>query len=208
MITAFLFDIGKVIVDFDFDRASSNLRPYCSFSGDPIENLTDLRHELEIGAITGEAFATAAMARIGFSGTAGQFVACYQEIFTPNSQMWTLIEELSANFPLFLLSNTSDIHHAGLLRDFPIFEAFAGGVFSYSAKAIKPDPRIYTATLQELPIAAETTVYFDDLAENIAAGRRHGLVSFQYDATAHDACLRFLEDILHNPNKGQERVPR
>ena len=195
MIKAFLFDIGNVIVDFDFSRAGQALREHGCFPGDPIEATSDLRHALEIGAIDGDTFTTRAIARIGFEGSHDDFVACYQDIFTPNTRMWSLIEQLAEKFPLYLLSNTSDLHHAGLLRDFPVFQAFQSGVFSYRAKSLKPDSRIFATALRELPIEAESTLYFDDLPDNIAAGKRHGLISCQYDSATHTECLSFLAEM-------------
>lgn len=192
MIKAFLFDIGNVIVDFDFDRAAQKLRGLCCHPTDPIEAIVDLRHELELGSMTGEEFTQAAIKRIGFVGSHDEFVSIYQDIFTPNHPMWDLIERLAEHHPLFLLSNTSDLHHAGLLRDYPIFKAFRGGIYSYIAKSAKPDPQIFATALHELPLVAETTLYLDDLSANVAAGKSHGLLSYQYNSMAHDDCLSFL----------------
>lgn len=195
MIKAFLFDIGNVIVDFDFNRAGHRLRDRCSLPGDPIEEILDLRHALEVGAMHGDDFTRQAIARLGFDGSQDEFISLYQDIFTPNRQMWSLIEQLAGEFPLYLLSNTSDLHHVGLLRDFPIFGVFQGGVFSYLAKSLKPDSRIFATALHELPIDSGSTVYFDDLPDNVATGKRHGLISYQYNAAAHADCLAFLAEI-------------
>ncbi len=203
MIEAFLFDIGNVIVDFDFDRASRTLREVCTCPGDPMKTITDLRDQLEVGSIDGEAFADAAIERIGFPGDREEFVLIYQDIFTPNQKIWNLIDRLSGNYPLYLLSNTSDLHHAGLLRDYPVFSVFQGGVFSYAAKATKPGSQIFQAALRELPINASTTLYLDDLSDNVAEGRRQGFSSFCYNSNNHSSCLSYLAERKINFNEGR-----
>ena len=196
-IDSFLFDIGNVLVGFDFEVASERLRDRCESPGDdgPMETILDLRDQLERGDLDGEAFARRSIERLRFDGDGDEFVAIYQEIFTPHREVWDLVDRLRGRYRLLLLSNTSDLHHVGLVRDFPVFENFEGGVFSYSARSVKPEPAIYETAIRELSIDPARTVYLDDLPANIEQGRRFGLISHEYHQDEHAGCLSFLQEL-------------
>lgn len=64
---------------------------------------------LEIGEMTGESFARAAVRLIEYQGDEEQFEALWNGIFSPHPPMERTVLGLKKRFPLFLLSNTSDL---------------------------------------------------------------------------------------------------
>lgn len=185
-----LLDIGNVLVHFDFAPVGRRLEALSATGGDPMERLGTLKHQLETGALDGEAFVAAAVDAIGFRGTAAEFRRIWEEIFSPNQPMWDVVEAARGRYRLLLLSDTSDIHHQSLLRDFPIFSHFEGGSFSYRSGRLKPDPEFYRLAIEEHGLVPGETLYADDRPANVEAGARAGLVSLLYAADGHEEFLR------------------
>ena len=185
----FLFDIGNVIMHFDFTHAGIRMAKSSFAEGDPMKLLAPLKQKLESGQIDGAEFVSKGIGVIGYQGTAAEFTEIWENVFTPNTPMWESILKIRENYRLFLLSNTSDIHKASLFRDFEIFENFDGGVYSFSAQSEKPEPEIYQAAIDELGLDPARTLYVDDLQENIDAGIAAGFVSHHYHPDHHDLFL-------------------
>ena len=179
-----LFDIGNVIVHFDFTDAGKKLSEQSEVEN-PLELLEPLKQELESGQIEGPEFVERGAEIVQFKGSKDEFTKIWEEVFSPNTPMWESIKALKGKYPLHLLSNTSDIHKDYLFRAFDIFEDFDGGIYSYSARSEKPEPQIYQAAVDELVINPETTLYIDDLEPNIVAGKEAGFVSHHYSPKRH-----------------------
>jgi glucose-1-phosphatase len=191
MIHAFLFDIGNVIVRFDFARA---VRAVASLSDVPDEASVLQRIDAEKliyedGQMSREEFLEQAFAHLKYRGTREQFVAAWQSIFWANEPMHQLIRALHGRYPIHLLSNTNDMHVEGLFRDFPIFGCVTTGVYSHEVHASKPHPRIYEIACEKCGIEPATTFFIDDLAANIEAARAAGFHAHHYHHDRHQALL-------------------
>ena len=191
MVATLLFDIGNVIVHFDFGPARARLAQASSVAGDPLEIVAALKDRLEIGEIDGPTFVDAAIERLGYRHGRDAFRRTWESIFSPNQPMWETIAGARERYRLVLISNTSDIHKESLFRDYPIFESFDGGVYSYASRHMKPAPEAYRIAVDELGLRPAQTLYVDDGAANVEAGRREGFVSVLYDPRQHD---RFLAE--------------
>ncbi len=194
MIRAFLFDIGNVIVRFDFSRA---LRAVAAFSevadeSAALQRIDDIKLTYEDGGMTRDAFLEQAFALLKYRGTREQFIAAWQGIFTANEPMHALIRSLHGRFPIHLLSNTNDMHVEGLIRDFPVFQCVTTGVYSHEVRASKPHPRIYAIACEKCGIEPASTFFIDDLAANIAAARAAGFQTHHYSPDNHPALLEAL----------------
>lgn len=180
---------------FDFDRARPRFAVASRTTGDPIELLAPLKRQLEVGDIDGSTFVAAGIEVLGFRGKPEEFQRIWEDIFTPIEPMWELVGQVAASHRLFLLSNTSDIHKEFLFRDFQIFEKFAGGIYSYSSRCLKPDPVIFAKAIDELCLVPGETLYVDDLAENVRAAERAGFRSVRYDPASHDQFLHEAREL-------------
>ncbi len=192
MVDTLLFDIGNVLVHFDFGPARARLAEASSVAGDPLETIAGLKDRLEIGDIDGPTFVDAAIEKLGYHGGPDAFRRTWEDIFSPNQPMWEAVARARERYRLVLMSNTSEIHKESLFRDFAIFESFDGGVFSYASHRMKPDPEAYRIAVEELGLRPAETLYVDDGAGNVEAGRRQGFVSVLYDPQQHD---RFLAEV-------------
>ena len=190
-IRAFLFDIGNVLLRFDFSVA---LRAVASQSKvpDPVELLVTIERvkiAYEDGQIDRQAFLRAAFDLLSYTGSERDFVAAWEDIFEPNLPMIALVEELAPKYPLFLLSNTSDIHREYVFRAYPFFRHFSAGIYSYEVHASKPGREIFQIACRELNLEPVSTFFIDDLLPNINTARELGFACHHYHHERHAALL-------------------
>mgnify|MGYP002626700244 CR=1 FL=1 len=179
MIKNIVFDLGRVLVEFDpltyiksfgFDDAVSErlfaavfgLDWYLHDRGD-YETITDLRDALE-----------------------RKYPDLAREIRTVLTGDWVKIHYLKADteaylrelkargYPIYILSNLS-VESYEFIRKYDFFSLISGGVFSYQEHVCKPEEAIYRALLDRYGLAPEETVFLDDNADNIAAANAVGI---------------------------------
>ena len=107
--------------------------------------------------------------------------------------MTHLVGKLHARYPLYLLSNTSDIHADYFEAKYPVFQRFSGAVYSHLAGCVKPGRPIFEIAIRQFDVEPGETVFIDDLAPNVAAAREMGFHALQYDHTQH---ARLVEQLL------------
>jgi len=193
MIKTVLFDIGGVLLEVDFYTA---IKKFAAVSDCDQHNIETVIHTVkpayECGQINRGKFIAQVMQEINYSGTAGEFARIWQDIFTLNPLTASLVSALKPNYPLYLLSNTNDLHIDYVFKHFSLFRQFDGAVYSHIAGCMKPDRSIYEISLATFEINAGETVFIDDLAENIATARQLGFHTFQYTPHRHRALLEWL----------------
>jgi putative hydrolase of the HAD superfamily len=191
MIRAFLFDIGNVLVRFDFARAARIVAPLCDAADadDVLRRIDGVKYGYEDGQVSRADFLRKAFDAAGYRGSEAQFIAAWQAIFSENEPMTALVRSLRGKFPLYLLSNTNDMHVEGLFRDFPVFSQFAGATFSHEAKASKPHRPIYEIACRTHGLDPRATFFIDDLAANIATARDIGFHAHHYHHDRHGELL-------------------
>ena len=77
-------------------------------------------------------------------------------------------------YGIYILSNLSLESHA-FIKNYDFFQFIDGGVFSYQERANKPEEKIYRALLDRYGLIPEETVFIDDNADNIAAANALGI---------------------------------
>jgi len=187
MIHAFLFDIGNVLVRFDFSRAVRAVAALSDVAdeADALHRIDAVKLDYEDGQISRGEFLRKAFAILGYRGTEARFVTAWQGIFWENEPMTELVRRIHGRYPLYLLSNTNDMHVEGLFRDFDVFRFFKGATYSHEAKASKPHRAIYEIACRQHGIDPRTTLFIDDLAANIATARELGFQTHHYRHDRH-----------------------
>ncbi|MGI8603885.1 MAG: HAD-IA family hydrolase [Verrucomicrobiales bacterium] len=195
MIEAFLFDIGNVLVTFDFSRAMRRLAERSVLDSDEIgAKLTPLILDLECGRLGNDDFIRAGITASRFSGPAEKFAVIYREIFEPHVPMESLVDQLRQRFPLYLLSNTSSLHLDHLRTSFGVFGHFAGGVFSHEAASLKPGEKIFRDVIERCRLDPARTFYLDDIIANTEAATRLGFQTYTYNWRDHGGFEAFLRE--------------
>jgi len=191
MIHAFLFDIGNVLVSFDFARAAQAVASLCDAAdaAEVLKRIDAVKYGYEDGQVSRAEFLHTAFGALGYRGSEAQFIAAWQGIFIENEPMTALVRSLHGRFPLYLLSNTNDMHVEGLYRDFPVFGQFTGGTFSHLAKASKLHREIYETARRSHGLDPAATFFIDDLPANIATAREFGFRAHHYHHDRHGDLL-------------------
>jgi glucose-1-phosphatase len=177
-IHAVVFDLGKVLVDFDYGIAARRLAQQAALPATEIQPLIDqspLLYRYECAQMTTREFFEAVQEQIQFRGTFEEFTAAFADIFTEIPEMTRLNGALQQRgVPTFVLSNTNEIAISHVRRNFPFFAHFTGYVFSFEHGVMKPDERIYRITEQLAKCRAEEILFLDDRPENVEGSARAG----------------------------------
>jgi putative hydrolase of the HAD superfamily len=193
-INAFLFDLGNVLLPIDLSltyQAFSQLSS--SFSSEEIQskiNNEGLWLGYEAGLLTDEEFRDLLRDKLDLDCSNDEFDQAFSALlldFPPN--VYSFLQELTSNFELYLLSNTSVIHSRIFLNNQlgpkgeNLFGLFKKAHFSYEMGLVKPNPLIYQQVLKENNLKAEEIVFFDDNAANIKSAITLGIDSILIDPT-------------------------
>jgi len=174
-----IFDLGKVLVDFDYSIAAKKI---AARSGkNSIRVLHDFLStspalvDYESGRLTRREFFDAVHGAIGFYGGLEEFGGYFADIFTEMPGTIALHAELrQRGFKTYIFSNTNDLAIEHVRRNFPFFGNFDGYIFSYEVGALKPGPEIYAAMETLTGRRGADLIYLDDRSENVATGAARG----------------------------------
>ena len=174
-----LFDLGRVVLDWEPARLFSRLLPDAEerdrFLSDICSMEWHTRHD------AGVSFADNALPLIAkfpeYETEIRAWGGRWMEMFdgyidgTP-----ALIERLEArNVPLYALSNMPSETWPMMLEHFPLLKRFRNTVVSGDIGLVKPDPAIFAHTLRMLGDPAPPDVFFiDDSEKNIIAANALG----------------------------------
>src|SRR6188768_3188151 len=144
---AVIFDLGKVLLDFDYGKLARNMKQHCAISVEELIsalNQSELLHRYETGLLTSQAFFEEVKRLSRFQQDYEKFEPLFADIFTPIPEMIDLQQRLQTRgIPTYVFSNTNEIAVKHIRQAYPFFSNFTGYVYSYEHRAMKPDPRIY-----------------------------------------------------------------
>ena len=173
-----VFDLGKVLVDFDYSIAARKIAARSTMPLDDINRFigdSDLTVKYELGVVTRREFFEQTRQAIGFHGTLEEFGEFFADIFTEIPPMIELHAELRRRgVPTYIFSNTNDLAIEHIRRNFPFFKKFNGYIFSCEIGAMKPDVKIYEALEKLAGRRGADILYLDDRPENVAGGAVRG----------------------------------
>src|SRR5262245_55920791 len=173
-----VFDLGKVLVDFDYMIAARRIAARANISLADLGKFfvsSPLMLHYETGLITSNELYQQVCAGTGFAGDYEEFGSFFADIFSEIPAMIKLHADLRAQgVPTFIFSNTNDLAIRHIRRNFPFFSNFEGYVLSYEHHAMKPDPKTYQAVEQLAGRRGPEILYLDDRPENIAGAAARG----------------------------------
>jgi putative hydrolase of the HAD superfamily len=189
-------DFGGVICTFDY-------RIFCERLGRRIGRTADeiyaavydstLHVEFEQGNLTGPEYHRRVMSLFGADVPYAEFFPMYGDIFTENPATCEMLRRLHTRYPLYLLSDTNEIHFGYVKATVEVLHHFDEFIVSYEIGAMKPDPRIYREALRRAGLPAEACVFIDDRLGNVEGARRVGMHAFQF--TSPEQCAADLESL-------------
>jgi HAD superfamily hydrolase (TIGR01509 family) len=178
-LSAILFDLGGVLVDWDGIV--------------PLQNITKGRlskeearrfwlesswvRKFEVGACRSDEFAAGVVDELGLTVSPGVFLSEFESWDRgPLPGAAELLESLQGDYPLYCLSNNNEIHWRkpglqGLLRFFT--QAFV----SFEIGLMKPDLAAFRHVLERVPEEPGRILFVDDNPECVAGAEQVGLMA-------------------------------
>lgn len=192
----FLYDIGRVLLDFDFETSLHRLFPAEILDREErLVRMLERKDEFETGKIGVEEYIAWAIGILGTHASHEEFSHAWRNIFTPNEPMWSRVRQLvDGGHRLILFSNINGIHCPWLFEEYPEFSLFHGAVLSYETGFVKPHREIYQHAIDTHGLVPAETIYIDDLPQNVATGRALGFRTWQYDLKDHASFEVWLAD--------------
>jgi len=190
--TALLFDLGRVVIDIDFDRVYRHWAAAAGCDAAPIKARMafDHQHErFERREIEAADWFQHLRRLLGIEISDADFLAGWNDIFV--GEVPGIAELLSAagrRLPLYALTNTNRIHvaHWSAGRFDNVLRHFRHIFASSTIGLRKPDRAVFDHVAREIGVSHERILFFDDVAENVEGARAAGLEAIQ---------VRSIEDV-------------
>lgn len=194
MIKAIIFDLGKTVIPFDFQRAYTAIEQFCSYRAAEIPQRLatgDLVMRFEEGLIEPRDFVRQLSETLDAKIEYDEFCRIWSSIFLPDPLIpESMIEGLRRRYRTLVLSNTNAIHFPMVREAYPILRHFDDYVLSYEVKAMKPAPAIYHAAVEKAGCRPEECFFTDDISANVDAAKEQGLDGAQF--ISHEQLARDL----------------
>lgn len=107
--------------------------------------------------------------------------ASFDDISWIDREMVALVRSLKKNYKTCLLSNSATEYLGKIIDLHDLESLFDALIISADVGLIKPDPRIFEHTLNELGVPADEAVFIDDNPRNTEAASRLGIKGIAYD---------------------------
>ncbi len=190
---AVVFDLGKVLLDFDYAIASKRISSRgCCDSRAVFEFLlrTPVLRDFEMGMLKRAEFHRAVCEGTGYCGDLAEFSEDFGDIFVPIEPMVAMHAELrQRGVPTYIFSNTNDLAVAHIRATYPFFSHFDGYVYSCEHGAMKPAPELYEVVERVTGLSSADLLYLDDRPENTAAGAERGWQVITHECPAKSRAL-------------------
>ena len=178
-IEALLFDVGKVLIDFNFEKGVEALHASCSISRDRFEEVlwdeTWIRR-YERGEISTTQFHRYLCETAKLKMNLPDFRKTWSSVFLPGLMIAEeLVGTLKRNYPLILVSNTNEAHFEFIRSRYRIVDYFDHFVLSYEVGSLKPDRKIFEHAITSANCAPDSLFFIDDREENITAATQLGI---------------------------------
>ena len=184
-----VFDLGKVLLDFDYVHTARKIFARCRVPAHDISKLIDqspLLFRYESGALTTEEFFAEIKAAASFLGDLEEFSELFGNMFSPIEPMIELHATLRARgIPTFIFSNTNELAVRDIRGRFPFFHNFDDYVLSYEHGAMKPEDKLYEVVERVTGRRESEILYLDDRVENVATGAARGWRAVLHETPAN-----------------------
>lgn len=193
-IKAIVFDLGNVLIPFDYSIMINRLNKISQDLGEHYYEVYKsnyhIHREFEKGELSNEQFISINLKWLENKIDEEKFCFLYSDIFRLNEDTISLLPKLKANYKLFLLSNTNYIHYKFGYSHYKFLEHFDKLFLSHEVGAVKPEAKIYKAVENYSRFQPNEHLFIDDINEYVEGAKNVGWNSVQF--TTHE---KLLEDL-------------
>jgi len=179
-VEALLFDLGGVLVEFDWQRAFLHWGDRCATPAERLRErfVVDAAFECyERGEATDAEHFAALRATLGVELSHDDLYEGWNCIFIGAIEPTiALIGRLDPHMPLYVFSNTNAAHHSAWARDYAAALAPFRRVFtSFEIGRRKPERAAYEMVAREIGVPIGRVLFLDDAIENVRGARAAGM---------------------------------
>jgi HAD superfamily hydrolase (TIGR01549 family) len=187
-IAAIAFDLGNVLVKVDHGRFCRRLGELAGVPPREVYNAvfdTALESDYDTGRLSSREFHRRLQARFGLNLAFSRFRELWTEIFAPLNDMEEVVARLAPRYPLYLLSNTNELHFEYIRENYAaLLKPFRAFILSYRVGGRKPEAAIFQALIRQAGVPPARILYTDDKEDFVAAARTHGLTAWHFVSPA------------------------
>jgi len=198
MIKNVIFDLGKVLIDYDFDKFFQNMR----FAPNA-RTLDEANEEIllfESGKFEKTGFYNIMKSIYGFDKTIDEFYKYWCDVFWEIPQMIEIAKSLNDKFNLYIFSNTDQAHFPYIWEKFPSIHFFGDNLMlSHELGHVKPDISAFDEVLDRFSLNPFETLFIDDRADNIQSAYAVGFATIHH--TDIEDTKKELKRLLHLEDK-------
>lgn len=184
MIRCVIFDLGRVLVPFDFQPAYRLMSEQCGLPPEEIKRRISsdgLVKGFESGEFDGIEFHRRMEALLETKVTYERFCDIWFSIFLPHTLIpESMVAGIRRNLRTVLLSNTNPIHYTMVYERYPILRHFDAYILSHEVGAMKPSPKIYDAAIRAAGCEPGECFFTDDVPDFVEGAKRSGIDAVQF----------------------------
>ncbi|MBI4388130.1 MAG: HAD family phosphatase [Candidatus Omnitrophica bacterium] len=184
-IKAIFFDLGNVLVKFDAQIAVRKFANLLETSEEEIWKavfVSDLERAYSVGKVSSQDFFNSVSQHFQKPIAYEKFVDIWNDIFWANNGMETLVNGIAKRYPIYLISNTNELHFEFIKKNFQVLKHFLKCFPSHEVGHRKPDPGIFHHALQETKVLAKEAVFIDDIPEFVEAAQSVGMHGIHFES--------------------------
>lgn len=195
-----IFDIGKVILDFDHMITCNKLAKYSKKDARYIYDFifnSEMLDEYERGKINSMEMFSAISGELGLDISFEKFKEIWSNIFTLKEGIEQLIHRVKTLAKIAVLSNTDEMHFEDIRDKVEIIKDFDWLFLSHEAGYRKPEKEIFEYAINKTGISPENIIFIDDIQEFVEAANKLGITGILYkDIITLKKDLEFYLDII------------
>ena len=187
MIKLIVFDLGGVVVKYDWTIANNSFAKYTNLSPDQVmERLikSSINKDFELGRISAPDFCKQITNLLEAKMDMKTFAEIWCNIFSQNYSLVRLLRHMKGKYTLYLLSNSNELQFNFIKEKFPIIEGFDKLILSHKIGMRKPDKEIFDYVLKVSGLEAHEIIYIDDKKEFIDKAAEYGFNTIHYTSVA------------------------
>ncbi len=183
-ITNIVFDLGNVLIPFDYNRLLKNLNAVDPGLGlrfyNRYKDNYHIHRSYEKWELNEDEFLVIMTDWTENKIGKEDFCRIYSDLFEENKEVSALLPKLKKSYGLILLSNTNYIHRKYGWQKYEFLKYFDKLILSHEVGSIKPEAEIYEAVMDFTGAPPEEHLFIDDIAEYVQGAKDVGWNAVQF----------------------------
>lgn len=192
-IKAVVFDLGNTLVRIEYKPLIVNLNLDGRYNEiELFKFLEKPAQKFEKGEINAESFYQVVEKKLKLGVNFEKFMLSWCSVATEYVDgMDRLLKILNIKYPLYILSNTNELHFGYIMEKFPVLNCMKDFFLSYEIGAMKPNVEIYRYMLKNLTLDPSEIIFIDDKEENVTSAKQLGIDAVRF--TTADELIRVFK---------------